>query len=133
MTEVDDAVALVRAHGWLSQQPASFQARVVERMRVLDYQACDFLYRRGDPLGGIYGLVAGVVAVDIAPPPAIPAGWSSTGLRVLRRERVASSHVSLVALTSVRVARSVYSTFRLRRWTSWSYSSQRGTAALLRS
>jgi len=95
MTEVDDAVALVRAHGWLSQQPADFQAHVIERMRVADYQAGDFLYRRGDPLGGIYGLVAGVVAVDIAPPGdpcrlvqyGTPGAWTGEGCFLTRQPR----------------------------------------------
>ncbi|WMJ71222.1 Crp/Fnr family transcriptional regulator [Stenotrophomonas sp. 24(2023)] len=95
MTQVDEAVARVCAHGWLSEQPSQFCARVVERLRVLDFQAGDFIYRRGDPLGGIYGLVSGVVAVDIAPPGepgrlvqyGIPGAWTGEGCFLTRQPR----------------------------------------------
>ena len=74
----DDVVGPSRARdilssiGWLSLQPGEFQAEVFRRAVPVKFAAGDIIYRLGDPLGGIYGIVSGAVVVSAAPRNAIP-------------------------------------------------------------
>ena len=57
----------VLLQGWLSHLPEPFQRAVLERSVLQKYKAGAWVYRRGDPSGGMYGLVQGSLAADIAP------------------------------------------------------------------
>lgn len=58
--------------GWLSMQPEKFRAEVLRRASLVKFASGDVIYRLGDPLGGVYGLVAGAVMVTTAPPVNVP-------------------------------------------------------------
>lgn len=58
--------------GWLSMQPEPFQSEVLRRSKLMHFAAGDVIYRCGDPLGGVYGLISGAVSVTMAPPIAAP-------------------------------------------------------------
>jgi CRP/FNR family cyclic AMP-dependent transcriptional regulator len=58
---------IVLQRGWLGRLPDSFQRAVVDRCVLRKYRAGAWIYRRGDPPGGLYGVVRGSLAVDIAP------------------------------------------------------------------
>ncbi|WP_313458804.1 Crp/Fnr family transcriptional regulator [Stenotrophomonas sp.] len=115
MPDLSRATDVVCRHGWLSQLPVSFQQQLLPHMRLHTYTAGQFIYRRGDPLGGIYGLVSGVVAVDIAPPGeecrlvqyGTPGSWTGEGCFLTRQPRrldlracgeVSVIHVPLAAM-----------------------------------
>jgi CRP-like cAMP-binding protein len=97
----DDLVGPSRARdilssiGWLSRQPDDFQAEVFKRAVPVKYSAGDVIYRLGDPLGGIYGIVTGAVIVSVAPPSATPhllhvltpGGWVGEGPFLCREPR----------------------------------------------
>ena len=53
--------------GWLALQPPELQREVLRSARLVQLKPGEIVYRVGDPLGGIYGLVGGVVAVSVAP------------------------------------------------------------------
>lgn len=57
--------------GWLSRQPDDFQVEVFKRAVAVKYATGDVIYRLGDPVGGIYGIVTGAVVASVAP-------WSAT-------------------------------------------------------
>lgn len=61
------ATQVLTRSGWLSRQPAAFQQEVLARMTLSRVAVGRHVYVSGDPLGGIYGLVAGTLAVTIAP------------------------------------------------------------------
>ena len=58
--------------GWLSRQPEEFQAEIFKRAVPVKYSASDVIYRLGDPLGGVYGIVSGAVVVSVGPRDALP-------------------------------------------------------------
>lgn len=62
-----EAARIVRRRGWLSEQPPEFQDEVCRRAVLKSYRPGEYLYRIGDPAGGIYGLVEGNVVVAAAP------------------------------------------------------------------
>jgi CRP/FNR family cyclic AMP-dependent transcriptional regulator len=63
---------ILSAIGWLSHQPAEFQAEIFKRAVPVKFSAGDVIYRVGDPPGGMYGIVTGAVVVSAAPPSATP-------------------------------------------------------------
>jgi hypothetical protein len=65
-------IHLMTRSGWLAQQPAPFRDEVLKRALVETFAAGQAVYRLGDPLDGIYGLAAGILAVTTAPGPALP-------------------------------------------------------------
>jgi CRP-like cAMP-binding protein len=81
--------------GWLSRQPEAFQEEVFRRSVPVRIAAGDFIYRQGDPLGGIYGCVSGAVIARMAPPGALPqilhvmtpGGWTGEGPFLSREPR----------------------------------------------
>ncbi len=81
--------------GWLSRQPEAFQEEVFRRSVPVRYAAGDVIYRLGDPLGGIYGVVSGAVIASMAPPRAVPhiihvltpGGWTGEGPFLSREPR----------------------------------------------
>lgn len=70
MTEKD--VAVVCGNGWLALQPAPFRDEVLRRAVVQGHAAGTVLYHLGDPPGGIYGLIEGLMRVTAAPGAAMP-------------------------------------------------------------
>ncbi len=65
MTEQD--VAVVTRDGWLSRQPEAFRAEVLRRALVEVYEPGEAFYHIGDPPGGVYGLVWGLITITSAP------------------------------------------------------------------
>ena len=47
--------------------PASFQRSVVNSCHLRTFENGEYLYRVGDPPGGMFGLVGGGLAIEIAP------------------------------------------------------------------
>lgn len=74
MTRMSKAKAdrILGSLGWLSEQPEAFRAEVLRRSKLLRYAPGEAIFRLGDSVGGIYGLVDGTVAANIAPPMASP-------------------------------------------------------------
>ena len=86
-TEKGFATAILTRLGWLAQQPEPLQRRILERLTIRRYAAKEAVYLVGDPPGGIFGLVAGTLAVAIAPGRtgphvahlAVPGAWFGEG------------------------------------------------------
>lgn len=70
ITEPDTAV--MTRTGWLSRQPRAFRAEVLRRARVEVFEPGEAFYHIGDPPGGVYGLVRGLLTVTSAPGSAMP-------------------------------------------------------------
>ncbi len=68
----DTAESILRQNGWLSYQPEAFRNEVLRRSVLLHFLPAQVIYRVGDDLGGIYGLVSGAVMVNTAPPDHVP-------------------------------------------------------------
>jgi CRP/FNR family transcriptional regulator, cyclic AMP receptor protein len=81
--------------GWLSRQPEEFQSEVFRRAVLVKFKAGEIIYRQGDPLGGIYGLVSGAVVISVGPAYSIPhivhvlppGGWIGEGSFLSREPR----------------------------------------------
>ncbi|NBB71686.1 MAG: helix-turn-helix domain-containing protein [Alphaproteobacteria bacterium] len=58
--------AVLLERGWLAGQPASFQREVLERSRIRRYGRGETVIRRGEPAGGIYGVIGGNVEYRLA-------------------------------------------------------------------
>jgi CRP-like cAMP-binding protein len=90
-----EAERVVSETGWLSLQPANFRAEILRRCVVQHFAAGETLYHFGDPLGGIYGVVAGIMSVDSSPRHAtpllmhigIPGMWTGEGCFFTRQPR----------------------------------------------
>jgi CRP-like cAMP-binding protein len=67
-----EARAVLSAEGWLSRQPEAFQDEVYGRSGLVHFAAGDVIFRYGDPLGGLYGIVSGALLVTIGPPEESP-------------------------------------------------------------
>ena len=67
MTTLDQAHAIVARQGWLSFPPPPFRQKVLERCQFQELSAGATIYSVGDPPGGMFGLVAGKLAISIAP------------------------------------------------------------------
>ena len=61
------AEAIIGQTGWLARQPDTFRAEVLRRSMLLHFAPDEVIYRFGDTLGGIYGLVSGTITVDTTP------------------------------------------------------------------
>ncbi|NBB71669.1 MAG: helix-turn-helix domain-containing protein [Alphaproteobacteria bacterium] len=53
--------AVLLERGWLAEQPRRLQEEVLARGRIRRYGRGDVVFRRGDPAGGLYGVVDGSV------------------------------------------------------------------------
>ncbi len=58
---------VVSQHGWLNFTPPPFRKSVLDRCKLLEFEADATIYSVGDPPGGMYGLVRGSFALSIAP------------------------------------------------------------------
>jgi CRP-like cAMP-binding protein len=81
--------------GWLSRQPEEFREDVFRRAVPARFAAGDAVYRLGDPMGGIYGVVSGALVASVAPASAVPrilhvltpGGWTGEGSFLSREPR----------------------------------------------
>lgn len=62
----EEAVGIARETGWLSRQPQRFQDDVLRRCHLSTRREGEAIYRTGDPAGGVFGLVDGIVQVGFA-------------------------------------------------------------------
>jgi CRP/FNR family cyclic AMP-dependent transcriptional regulator len=69
---VSEAPAILRAAGWLSQQPEKFANAVITAAEVVNIARGERLYSLDDPAGGLFGITSGYVEVLIAPGPLPP-------------------------------------------------------------
>lgn len=91
-----EAGKILLSSGWLAGQPSAFQQEVLRRAVLLNFAAGDYVYRIGDPAGGIYGLVSGNVAINSAPShetPRLmqlgrPGAWTGEGSYLTRQPRL---------------------------------------------
>jgi CRP-like cAMP-binding protein len=58
-------LAVFAQRGWLSRQPAAFRTRFVELGRRLVLRRGDPVFVAGDPPGGLYGILAGGIGVEV--------------------------------------------------------------------
>jgi CRP-like cAMP-binding protein len=57
---------ILGSRGWLALQPDPFRAKVLAGGHLVELQQGQSLYVQGDPPGGIFGIVRGALAVNIA-------------------------------------------------------------------
>jgi len=67
MLTLAQAKDIVSREGWLSHLPTSFRETVLDMSSLRTLKAGTALYSVGDPPAGMYGLVAGSLALAIAP------------------------------------------------------------------
>jgi CRP-like cAMP-binding protein len=90
-----DAERIISERGWLSELPAAFRAAVLARATLARFAAGEVVFRFGDPPGGIYGMVSGIVTMTTAPRTemprlihlAEPGTWTGEGCFVTREPR----------------------------------------------
>lgn len=97
MTHVsrEQAVSILSTRGWLSMQPEKFRAAILSQGVLQHFAPGHVIYRLGDALGGIYGLVSGTVTVNIAPSDHTPqlihlgavGAWTGEGCFLTRQPR----------------------------------------------
>jgi CRP-like cAMP-binding protein len=95
LTTLAEAKDILSRTGWLSQQPEAFQAEVLRRATLERFVAGDVIYRVGDPMGGVYGVVSGAVTVTTSPSVAaprlfhvgVPGDWIGEGPFLVREPR----------------------------------------------
>lgn len=100
----------MRASGWLARMPDAFCHDVLSRCHLRSFSAGEAIFRTGDPPGGIYGLVSGLVSVNAAMPDAaaqmvhigLPGAWTGEGCFMTgqprRGELRAMSHCQMLHL-----------------------------------
>src|SRR5687767_43099 len=89
------AEAVLRDAGWLGLLPESFRQEVLRQSVLRDFAQGEVIYHFGAPVGGIYGLVSGTVAVNTSPPTATPqlihigaqGFWTGEGSYLTRQPR----------------------------------------------
>ncbi|MFD1199811.1 hypothetical protein ACFQ3K_16035 [Brucella gallinifaecis] len=59
-----EADLIMRSNGWLSSQNPEFQNEVLKRSLLVSFEPGEYVYRMGDSLGGIYGLVRGNLTIN---------------------------------------------------------------------
>ncbi len=62
-----EAERVMSERGWLALVPEGYRDEVLRRSTLLHFAPGQAVLHLGDPMGGIYGLVAGSVSVSIAP------------------------------------------------------------------
>jgi len=111
----EQAEQIISSTGWLAYLPAPLRTLVLEHAQLLRFDTGDIIFRHGDKSGGIYGLVSGYVAVNLATPGstprlvhmAHPGGWTGEGCfmtgqpRRVGLEAVSESWVMHVSLKSM--------------------------------
>lgn len=67
MSDAERVRSVVLTQGWLSRTPKPFQGQVLQRCLLRKFEPGASIFRKGDPPGGLFGLLSGSLAVDIAP------------------------------------------------------------------
>lgn len=83
----EEAERIVSENGWLAFLPDTFRTQLLGRAILIKFEPNQPVFRFGDPVGGIYGLVAGTVTVNSAAPDAtprlihlgVPGAWTGEG------------------------------------------------------
>lgn len=91
----DAARAFMATHGWLSHTPPAFREAVLNRAIVRHFDKDQSLFVKGDSPGGIWGLVSGAIAIEVAPNQgetvfghfAGPGFWIGAGPTITGRDR----------------------------------------------
>ena len=100
---IEKARETLTSGGWLSFQTPQFREEILSRGFIQYYPPGSTVYRYGDELGGIYGMISGAVAVTTAPPTSLPklvhmgrpGGWTGEGCFLTRRPRRLGLHCIL--------------------------------------
>jgi len=66
-SDLDQAKGFLRGHGWLTETPGEFADALLSRSTLKAAKRREVIYRIGDPLDGLRGIVSGGLAVEIAP------------------------------------------------------------------
>jgi CRP-like cAMP-binding protein len=66
LLEDTDYRTILQSRGWLALQPEPFRAKVFAGGRLVEIHRGKTLYAQGDSPGGIFGIVRGALAVNIA-------------------------------------------------------------------
>ena len=93
--ERKEADLIIRSNGWLSMQNPEFQNEVLKRSLLVSFEPGEYVYRMGDTLGGIYGLVRGNLTINTSPPGQTPkliqtgisGSWTGEGCFLTRQPR----------------------------------------------
>lgn len=64
----ETAKQIVQSAGWLASVPETFAERLLEKAILVRIAPDQYLYRRDDPAGGIYGIAKGAVLIEVATP-----------------------------------------------------------------
>lgn len=67
MREKVDWQGVLATTGWLTLVPEGFRQQVLARSTLREFRRGDAIYRLGDEPGGIWGIVSGGLAVEVAP------------------------------------------------------------------
>lgn len=103
----EKAEKIICQRGWLSHMPVDFRTLLLHNAEFLRFRAGTVIFSPGDPAGGIYGLVSGVVTVKTAPSGqtprlihiAVPGGWTGEDSFLTGDPR----RISLTAYTDIQV------------------------------
>lgn len=60
------AAEIMQSRGWLARQPRDFQQEMIGRSMLRQFVEGDVLYHAGDPPSGVFGLVEGVIKIELA-------------------------------------------------------------------
>jgi CRP-like cAMP-binding protein len=66
------AIQLLSERGWLSFTPPDFRKRVLERIRLRDFERGAAVYRAGDPPGGPWVILEGAAKIEMPLPGVAP-------------------------------------------------------------
>ncbi|RKP47137.1 Crp/Fnr family transcriptional regulator [Pararobbsia silviterrae] len=86
---------IMSERGWLPVLPEAFRRDVLRQATLLHFAPNEAVFRSNDPIGGVYGLVAGTLSVSIAPAGATPrlillgrpGYWTGEGCFLTRQPR----------------------------------------------
>ncbi len=62
-----EAERIICSDGWLAHMSEAFRQELLPHTLLLKFEAGATIFRPGDPMGGIYGLVSGTVQVNTSP------------------------------------------------------------------
>lgn len=90
-----EAERVMSERGWLALVPEGYRDEVLRRSTLLHFAPGQAVFHLGDPMGGIYGLVAGSVSVGIAPAGStprlvllgVPGHWTGEACFLTRKPR----------------------------------------------
>ena len=64
--DISQAQHLLSTRGWLTKTPAPFREAVLSHCVLRDFATGDTIYAQGDRSGGLWGLAAGTVGVEVS-------------------------------------------------------------------